>query len=166
MKWELNKSWRIGLAGLWLLLTFSLSAWWMIHGMSQSANMQEFTQDLVEKIAFAFGHRLEEMDLQIQFQPTDLDVDKAMPMSLILNELLTNSFKYAFGETARPGLKISLVQQGEKLLFQYADNGPGLPENAGGTGSFGSKLMTSLSGQLGGQARQWSEGGARFELVF
>lgn len=129
-------------------------------------NMQEFTQDLVEKIAFAFGHRLEEMDLQIQFQPTDLDVDKAMPMSLILNELLTNSFKYAFGETARPGLKISLVQQGEKLLFQYADNGPGLPENAGGTGSFGSKLMTSLSGQLGGQARQWSEGGARFELVF
>jgi two-component sensor histidine kinase len=129
-------------------------------------NMQEFTQDLVEKIAFAFGHRLEEMDVKIQFQPTDLDVDKAMPMSLILNELLTNSFKYAFGETARPMLQIGLVQQGEMLLFHYADNGPGLPENAGGTGSFGSKLMASLSGQLGGQARQWNEGGARFELVF
>lgn len=129
-------------------------------------NMQEFTNDLVEKIAFAFGHRLEEMDVKIQFQPTDLDVDKAMPMSLILNELLTNSFKYAFGETARPRLQISLVQQGEMLLFHYADNGPGLPENAGGTGSFGSKLMASLSGQLGGQARQWNEGGARFELVF
>ncbi|MCC6726978.1 MAG: sensor histidine kinase [Saprospiraceae bacterium] len=129
-------------------------------------NMQEFTQDLVEKIAFAFGHRLEEMDLQIHFQPTDLDVDKAMPMSLIINELLTNSFKYAFMETARPGLKIGLEQQGEKLRFHYADNGPGLPENAIGTGSFGTKLIASLSGQLGGQARQWNEGGARFELVF
>ncbi|MBK8565379.1 MAG: sensor histidine kinase [Saprospiraceae bacterium] len=87
-------------------------------------------------------------------------------MSLILNELLTNSFKYAFGETARPGLEISLVQQGDKLRFHYADNGPGLPKNADGTGSFGAKLIASLSGQLGGQARQWNEGGARFELVF
>lgn len=129
-------------------------------------NMQEFSQDLVEKIAFSFGHRLEEMDVQIQFQPTDLDVDKAMPMSLIINELLTNSFKYAFGKTARPGLKISLEQQGEKLLFHYADNGPGLPDAAISPSSFGSKLITSLSGQLGGKARQWNEDGARFELVF
>jgi len=45
VKWALNKQWRLGLAGLWLLLTFSLSAWWMIHGMSQSASMQELSQD-------------------------------------------------------------------------------------------------------------------------
>jgi len=44
VKWELNKKWRIGFAGVWLLLTFSLSAWWMIHGMSQSARMQELAQ--------------------------------------------------------------------------------------------------------------------------
>jgi two-component sensor histidine kinase len=129
-------------------------------------NMQDFANDLVEKIAFAFGHRLEEMDLKIDFQPTDLDVDKAMPMSLILNELLTNSFKYAFGETARPSLHISLSQQGEKCCLLYADNGPGLPDAAIPSSSFGSKLMASLSGQLGGQARQWNEGGAKFELVF
>ncbi len=43
MKWARNKKWRLGLAGLWLLLTFSLSAWWMIHGMSQSSRMREST---------------------------------------------------------------------------------------------------------------------------
>ena len=37
MKWALNRKWRLGLAALWLILTFSVSAWWMIHGMSQAA---------------------------------------------------------------------------------------------------------------------------------
>jgi two-component sensor histidine kinase len=129
-------------------------------------NMQEFTEDLVEKIAYAFGQHLAEIDLQIQFQILELDVDKAMPMSLIINELLTNSFKYAFGGPARPGIKISLEQQGEKLIFQYADNGPGFPDMPIANSSFGSTLINSLCGQLGGQARQWSEGGARFEVVF
>lgn len=53
MKWALSKlanklaakRWRIGLAGLWLLITFSLSAWWMIHGMSQAARMQDSVFD-------------------------------------------------------------------------------------------------------------------------
>jgi signal transduction histidine kinase len=40
VKRELNKSWRLALAGLWLLLTFSLSAWWMIHGLSRSAQLE------------------------------------------------------------------------------------------------------------------------------
>lgn len=129
-------------------------------------NMQDFAQDLVSKIAYSFGFPTSGMDVLIQFDPVELDVDKAMPMSLILNELLTNSFKYAFGQTARPAITIQLLPQGEKLRLHYADNGVGLPAASPGKGSFGSKLITSLSGQLGGEARQWNEGGAHFELVF
>lgn len=129
-------------------------------------NMQEFVHDLVEKIAFTFGHHPDDIDLSIDFQPTDLDVDKAMPISLILNELLTNSFKYAFGETARPAIFIRLSKQGEKLRFHYADNGPGLPDVPTPSSSFGTKLIASLSGQIGGQARQWKANGAHFEVVF
>ncbi len=129
-------------------------------------NMQEFAHDLVEKIAFAFGHRSEGMDIRIDFDPNDLNVDKAMPISLILNELLTNSFKYAFANTARPAIQINLSPQGEKLRLHYSDNGPGLPSSDQPSGSFGSKLIASLSSQLGGQARQWSEDGAHFEVVF
>jgi signal transduction histidine kinase len=43
VKWELNKKWRLLLAGLWLLLTFSLSAWWMILGLNQSTAIQALT---------------------------------------------------------------------------------------------------------------------------
>jgi signal transduction histidine kinase len=41
VKWELNKKWRLLLAGLWLLLTLSLSAWWMVLGLKQAASIQE-----------------------------------------------------------------------------------------------------------------------------
>lgn len=129
-------------------------------------NMQEFTMDLVEKIAFAFGHSLETFDHEIDFNPADLDVDKAMPLSLILNELLTNSFKYAFGETSRPSVKISLSALSEKLRLHYSDNGIGFPPEAARSSAFGSKLISSLSGQLGGEASQWNDGGAHFELAF
>lgn len=129
-------------------------------------NMQEFTIDLVEKIAFAFGHSMETFSQEIDFHPADLDVDKAMPISLILNELLTNSFKYAFAQTPHPAIRISLRALGEKLRLHYADNGAGLPAEAARSSAFGSKLITSLSGQLDGEPRQWNEGGANFELVF
>lgn len=129
-------------------------------------NMQDFSQDLLEKIAFAYGHRLDGLDCTVQFNPQELDVDQAMPLSLILNELITNSFKYAFGNTGRPHVRLQLDRLGEKLRLHYADNGCGLPDNPVDTASFGSKLITSLSGQLGGQARQWNEGGANFELEF
>lgn len=98
-------------------------------------------------------------------EPRELDVDKAMPLSLILNELVTNSFKYAFGETSEPLLKISIQQQGDKLRLHFSDNGIGLPSEHP-HGSFGSKLIQSLSAQLQGQAHQWNEKGANFELVF
>lgn len=129
-------------------------------------NMQDFTLDLVEKIAFAFGFGMEAFDHRIEFEPQDLDVDKAMPISLILNELLTNSFKYAFGKTPRPKIAISLQPQGGNLRLHFADNGSGLPEEPGRASAFGSKLIASLSGQLGGEARQWNQDGAHFELVF
>lgn len=129
-------------------------------------NMQEFAQDLVEKIAFAFGYHTDDIDLDIYFQPADLDVDQAMPVSLILNELLTNSFKYAFGQVVRPAILVSLSKQGEMLCLHYADNGPGLPDMPTSSSSFGTKLIASLSGQIGGQARQWNVDGAHFEVIF
>lgn len=55
MKWELSKKTRLVLAGLWLLLTFSLSAWWMIHGLKQAASLE--ASDVTPEFA-ARQHRM------------------------------------------------------------------------------------------------------------
>lgn len=84
-----------------------------------------------------------------------LDIDTAVSVGLITNELLTNSLKYAFKEKEPGAIKLSLTEErGEKegtLLLRIADDGMGKPvdENPKGTG-FGTQLINLLSKQLGG----------------
>ncbi len=127
-------------------------------------NMQQFAVDLSEKIAFAYNFPPGSVDFNFHFKTKEIDVDKAMPMSLILNELLTNSFKYAFDGKQQASITIQLEKVEGGLRFFYADNGGGLPEKPNKKGSFGEKLIGSLSGQLGGKMRQWNDNGANFEL--
>lgn len=130
-----------------------------------TVEMNDFSSELCEKIAYSFGFAPDAFDASISFVPAELDVDKAMPIGLILNELITNSFKYAFAETARPRLQISFSknENGQSRLH-FSDNGSGRAE--GSKSSFGTQLIQSLSGQLEGESRFWNEGGLHFELVF
>jgi two-component sensor histidine kinase len=129
-------------------------------------NMQLFAVELSEKIAFAFGWEPGSIDFLLRFEPAEVDVDKAMPLSLILNELLTNSFKYAFDtNTYLPSIAMRLENTANGLRFYYSDNGPGLPSGIAHKASFGTKLIASLSGQLGATWRQWNDKGAHFEML-
>ena len=83
-----------------------------------------------------------------------LSIDVAVPLGLILNELITNSFKYAFKEVARPSIILRFKKGAEQSVLTYADNGSGLP---GGISidrskSLGLKLVSRLSKQLSGSA--------------
>lgn len=131
-------------------------------------NFSNYAQDLVEKLVYAFGIDPHNFDFNLNIPDENLDVDHAMPLGLILNELLTNSFKYAFSKTEKPALSIDLQKVNDKWCFHYADNGAGLPpqydtENATG---FGTKLIVSLSQQLEGHYRFWNDQGLHFELKF
>jgi two-component sensor histidine kinase len=84
----------------------------------------------------------------------ELDVDTAVPIGLIANELITNALKYAFEGMKSGEICIRLVNTDESsgLLFQIKDNGIGKPENvtAKGTG-FGTELVALLVQQLDGK---------------
>lgn len=98
-----------------------------------------------------------------------LDIDSAVPLGLILNELLTNSFKYAFAEEqpAVVELKIRRIGEGEYQLH-YVDNGPGLPENLNfdKASTLGLQLINDLSRQIGGKVRYVTDSGAKFTINF
>lgn len=127
-------------------------------------NVREFTKDLVEKLSFAFG---QDPSLSLTTQESDLNVDTAMPLGLILNELLTNSFKYAFNKHNAPALHIDLQTSKGALTLHYADNGTGLPPQyqLEKSDSFGMQLIISLVQQLDGKYKYWNDGGFHFELT-
>lgn len=102
-----------------------------------TVDMYEYLTDLTQSLLLAYGHQPDDIDLRVEVEPQALDVDVAMPLGLIANELLTNAFKYAVGHGPagqRPRLRIGLYNDGPVhtnpprpgLRLEVQDNGPGL----------------------------------------
>ncbi|PHI18428.1 hypothetical protein CEQ90_17915 [Lewinellaceae bacterium SD302] len=131
-------------------------------------DLQSVFSELVQRTDFAYRPGLTPIQANIQLDVRHLDATHAVPLTLIVNELVTNSFKYAFGELSTPGITMSLsCLPSGKLCFGYSDNGPGFQVGSQPTAGFGTQLIHSLSGQLGGSNEFKSdEQGAHFELIF
>jgi len=130
-----------------------------------SIEMLDYFKNLSENIIDAFGAN-DRIEVQYDMQMVDLDVDTAVPIGLIVNELLTNSLKYAFPEGQKGRIELSLKEVDEmQLQLVVADNGVGQTEGASpkGTG-FGSQLVQLLTSQLQGSMQADYSTGTR--LVF
>ena len=86
-------------------------------------NMKEYVTDLVESILQSFGIDKDKFDLQLDVQITEMDVDRALPLGLIINEWVTNAFKYAYKEVQSHSLMLSLKKDRE-IILEIKDNGP------------------------------------------
>jgi two-component sensor histidine kinase len=105
-----------------------------------------------------------------------LDINKAIPCGLIINELVSNSLKYAFPlargsekKKAKKGeINISLSLEDGKVALLYKDNGIGLPDDLDieTAGSFGLQLVTALVAQLNGSIEIKRKPGAMFKITF
>ena len=128
-------------------------------------NIKEYINDLAESLMSAYGFQSEEFDLEINIEKEQLDVDLAIPMGLIINELLTNSFKYAYQNVERPLLKIDL-KMNEGLTLEVQDNGPGIDMERWqkAKDSFGKKLIAGLTKQIGGTFHLEHHKGSYFKL--
>jgi two-component sensor histidine kinase len=100
--------------------------------------------------------------------PIDLDVDTAIPLGLIVNELLVNSLKYAFPNNRKGEIIISLFEIDEKTIrLEVSDTGIGIKSNTPirGTG-FGTQLIQLLVQQLEGKDKDTSRECAAFCFEF
>lgn len=99
-----------------------------------------------------------------------MDVSQAVPCGLILNELITNVFKHAFGPADGGVLEIKLKQENDTIRLHVKDNGKGLPADFDieNTPTLGSTLITTLVKQLQGSLEITSdkEKGTEFTVTF
>jgi two-component sensor histidine kinase len=101
--------------------------------------------------------------------PIELDVTLAVPLGLIINEAITNAFKYAFPEEHSGVVYISLLKQSDTLYeLTIADDGVGLPKgyDPAKSRSLGMTLIQGFSAQLGGELTIESSGGVKLSLLF
>ncbi len=116
--------------------------------------MQGYIESLINSVQSVYKKGGHNINIIIDAEGVELDIDRAIPFGLILNELVSNSFKYAFPDELRKdsGEKITiyLSKNAEKGYFEYSDNGVGLPDetDTNHNGSMGIRLMNRLVNQL------------------
>jgi len=133
-------------------------------------DLGEYIKELVEGILGTYGPKGDKIALQTDLEPVPVSIDTAIPCGLIINELISNSFKHAFPGERQGAIRVSLHGNGnDDIELGYADNGVGLPKDLDmdKTASLGLKLIYSLaSKQLGGTVRLLSEKGTEFRIKF
>jgi two-component sensor histidine kinase len=118
------------------------------------------------KDEFSAGERV---SFEIELDPLNVDVSFAIPFELIINELLTNTLKFAFPENNKGKVKIKLTSK-EDGVFQlvYADNGIGLPADVDllSARSLGRSLIMGLSRQIKAQVTVNNKNGLEILMNF
>jgi|SRR5882724_1240466 len=114
-------------------------------------NMTGYIYELVDYLSESFNIN-NRIRFDLQIEPIELDLGHCIPLGLILNEAITNSFKYAFPNGKEGMIIISLAStSGNHLSLTVKDNGIGLPAkfSAAKTDSMGMNLMRGLSAEIG-----------------
>ncbi|WP_235843180.1 tetratricopeptide repeat-containing sensor histidine kinase [Maribacter hydrothermalis] len=114
--------------------------------------MQGYIESLINSIQSVYKKGGHNINITIDAEGVELDIDRAIPFGLILNELVSNSFKYAFPQDDSSGKIYIHLRKivGQEGFFEYTDNGIGLPEDSEerANSSMGMRLMNRLANQL------------------
>lgn len=126
-------------------------------------NISNYIEELSENLVMNFGQKFQ---LQRDLEPVDVNIEKAIPLGLIINELITNSLKYGSSENQFPLLSISLNKHNGGMIIAISDNGKGLPPGFDWkkSDSFGLKLVHSLIGQLNGNIDYIYDNGSKWKI--
>jgi PAS domain S-box-containing protein len=109
-------------------------------------DVSDFARDLVSDLLAASGRPL--ISSKLDLEPIVVPADKATPVALIVNELVTNALKHAFGdETTQGCIGVKMSQPDGHLIIEVSDDGVGMDGNPA-DGSFGMRLIRQLGRQL------------------
>lgn len=115
-------------------------------------SINEYFTKLIRNLFDSYNIRKDQIRLEMNIDPLNLDVDTVVPIGLIVNELVSNSLKYAFPDNRKGTIWVDLVEKGQQLYLSIKDDGIGMPpEREESLGqSFGYRLIKIFTRQLKG----------------
>ena len=130
-------------------------------------NFKNYVERLVWDIFFSYGIKAHSIEPVLDIEVIKIGIDTAIPLGLIINELVTNSVKYAFSEYEGT-IKIEFKSSADELELIVADDGIGLPKdfNFENTKTLGLQLVNSLVKQIDGKIKLVISKGTEFKITF
>lgn len=133
-------------------------------------NFNEFLLALFDSLFDTYGIQPERIRFVINSNNIFLDMDSSIPCGLLVQELISNAFKYAFPDNRQGTIRVSIHSPEKGLIeLKVSDDGIGLPEGLDirNTHSLGLRLVTTLvENQLGGTLELNREYGTEFKIKF
>ena len=136
------------------------------HDNLKKINFGDYPQTLAQDIFKSYAHN-SQIKLDVDAEDVMLEIDTAIPLGLILNELISNSLKHAFPQ-GKGNLIIKSRLNGSRYSLVVSDNGIGIPPGIKyeKLDSLGLKLIYSLSDQIEAEVKLDTSNGTRFEITF
>lgn len=132
-------------------------------------NIKDYIESFVSNLFYSYKVKKGVIEPIMNVDNIEMGIDTAIPLGLIINELITNSLKHAFPERKDGGeIQISLKKEADLFTLKIADNGVGMPEKEKieNKKSLGLQLVSSLVNQLDGTMIISGKDGAEFKVLF
>jgi PAS domain S-box-containing protein len=131
--------------------------------------LNKYIQDVAVHLFQTYGFDQNTIRLNMDMEKVHIDINKAMSLGLIINELLSNSLRHAFPDVKKGKIQIKLrrINNGNHELV-ISDSGVGIPEGMDilNTRSLGMQLVSDLVRQINGRMDLEREGGTSFQIIF
>jgi PAS domain S-box-containing protein len=128
----------------------------------------QFLRELCQDVAKSLTGQVRRHVLTVDAPEYDVLVDQAIPLALVVNELVTNAFKYAFDDSRTGEVKVAMTLEDSHIRLIIADNGRGMPPgfDVGTSRGLGMILVNALTRQLKGAIRfEAGDPGATFVVT-
>jgi len=128
----------------------------------KNINISDYLMDIAVRTLNTFGKD----DIKLEFKAKDIyiSVDKAIPLGLIVNEIVVNSIKYAFGEATEGIISINVTEDDEYVNLIIADNGSGKVDYIKEHESMGITIIRSMASQINAILNMYDKDGVCYEI--
>ena len=135
-----------------------------LHGIEAAEYIGLLSRQLIQ----GYGPATMKLTFSQEVEHIPLTLDEAIPVGLIINELLINSLKHAYVGREKGTLMVKLKESAGQLNLTVVDDGVGLKEEFGSiqTDSLGTQLVLALTQQLDGVLTSESSSGTTINIVF
>jgi PAS domain S-box-containing protein len=134
----------------------------------KNIDFREYITTLAKDLYRTYVTDQSRVRLELNIEELNIDINTAIPLGLILNELITNSMKHAFSGEERGTISIDFQKDGDEFKLMVSDDGVGFPENLDfkNTDSLGLELVNTLTDQIDGKIDLKVHNGTKFTISF
>jgi PAS domain S-box-containing protein len=133
-----------------------------------SISMRDYLQDLIDLLLRSQAALSKAIAFDLELAEITVSIEVAIPIGLIVTELITNSLRHAFAGRTGGEIRISLIRSGDAISLEVSDNGVGFPAGFDwrSAGSMGMKTIDALGEQIHGSVEFASGEGVACRIVF